>query len=661
MGLTDQLATLDNRLQQVEARFADLGYTTKNLVVSEMKKRWRFLPQAETYFGMYLALCIDTFDPWKQNKVRFFSPFFNHPDTKVNQLDWAWPISSMGGFDDCGLNWVPPAGSMLCIMFDRGYRESAYYIGTTWSRNRGPDGEHNFDYTIPEYNELHEGNRKGYLVGKNDGSQVLPPWNTENYNGLDINSFEEFEDDPDHQRIMTYPHIYGFKTPQKHMFKMVDGNYKCQQRWKRMEVLSSCGNWMLFKDDHLHPGGQWAHPSCGCGGGDVGDCEDGDGNPKEKPEKCPTEGVDTDSKCANKYYKHENECRPYKGPGTPQNNKCDLDQAGIQFLSTSGHTIVMDDSVEEPSGKPEWERSTRSFDFGCTDKYEGKSYWKSATGHLIEMNDFEEDDQIRGEDNYIRLQSAAGNLIEMNDHSITKDLAGEKRGITMRSTSNHSIEMIDNENDQEPPVRKDGGVPTPKAKKAFVRIRTGYGLEIALNDYQPPDTPGDQEETVNQNLQIFCPQKDNEERGPHIMRFQEVPDGPGYVWLNVGGDYLATTYDNHVTVVGRKDDNPSNKVTSVSRHTVIDTEEYYINVAEVHAFIADKIILLMAGKDCKPPPGGTECGPCVWPVLCLSPKGMTISDRVYVSASPDAPCIDLYHLLLAASGMCPPWEKCPPL
>ena len=141
------------------------------------------------------------------------------------------------------------------------------------------------------------------------------------------------------------------------------------------------------------------------------------------------------------------------------------------------------------------------------------------------------------------------------------------------------------------------------------------------------------------------------------MRFQEVPEDAGYVWLQVGGDYYCGTYDNHITVVGSRDENPSNKVTSVSRHTLIDTEEYYVNVAEVHAFIADKIILLMAGKDCKPVEGD-ECGPCVWPVLCLSPKGLTISDRVYVSASPDAPCVDMYHLMLAAFGTCPPWEGC---
>jgi hypothetical protein len=123
----------------------------------------------------------------------------------------------------------------------------------------------------------------------------------------------------------------------------------------------------------------------------------------------------------------------------------------------------------------------------------------------------------------------------------------------------------------------------------------------------------------------------------------------------VGGDYVCSTYDNHVTVVGDKDENPSNKITEVSQHTVISTEKFYYNAAETHAFIAKKLIFLMAGEDCVPV-SGDKCQPCVWPVLCLSPKGVTISDRVYVSASPDAECASIFHMLPFHS--CTPWKKC---
>lgn len=650
MSLQDELLSLQERLRSVEERLSESGYDTKRIVKSEIKKRWQIQPQAETMFGLFLSLVVDTVDPYKQNRVRFFNPLFHDPNTPIEALPFAWPISAMGGFDDCGLNWVPPAGSTLCVIFAGGHRSAPYYIGTTWHVNRGPDGEHNWGYNINEYYQIHEGHRKGYLAGKDDGSQVLPQWNTENYNGYDIDSIVDFNNDPEAQRKITYPNIYGFKTPQKHMMKMVDGDYKCNHKNKRLEILSGCGNWMIFKDDHLHDCGSWVHPDV-IGKPHV-DCNS---------ESTECQGESTNSSVqkqgGNQYFKHLNEARPYKGPGTPQNNKCSLPQSGIQFLSIAGHSFVMDDSVEQPSGVPNWERSTKQFDFGCNDKFVGKTFWVSATGHRIEMNDLESQSQLRGEENYIRIVSASGNKIELNDHTTGKEgcpgfppnVAGSKRGITMQSTSNHTFEMIDEENEQASPCRTEGGVPIPKAKKAFVRLRTGYGLEFTMRD------DNSQEETQTQHIQIFCPQKDNEDRGPHIMRFQERASGPGQVFLRAGGDYVCSTYDSHVTMVGDKDENPSNKITVVSKNTIISTEEFYYNVADVHAFLADQVILLMAGKDCKPVEGD-ECGPCVWPVLCLTPKGVTISDRVFASASPNAGCAHIFHLLPFHS--CTPWEGC---
>jgi len=670
--LPDQIESIDGRLKILENRFYELGYDMTSLVQSEYKKRWKIKPQSETMFGLFTALCIDTIDPWKQNRVRFFSPLFHRSDTPVKSLPFASPISSAGGFDDCGMCWVPPAGSSLCIVFENGNRQTAFYIGTTWHRDRGPDGQHNWGYNISEYYKIHEGHRKGYLVGANDGSQVFCQWNTENYNGFDIDSIQDFNNDPDAQRKITQPNIYGLKTPQKHMVKFVDGDYNCNHKNKRMEFLSSCGNTMLFKDDHLHNSGNWAHTSC-VSGSEL-DCIDADGNPTEKTEcegeesnstilgghpstpKDTTYGLDS-NKGSNPYFKHANECRPYRGVGTPQNNKITLPQSGVQVLSCSGHTWFMDDSVEEPSGIPDWERSLQPFDFGCNNKFLGKIKIISATGHSFEMSDVEEESQLRGEDNYIRLKSATGNSIELNDHTVGKkdcagcppNLAGSKRGITLRATSNHTIEMIDEDNEQCSPCRMEGGVPIAKAKKAFIKIRTGYGLEILMKDEDS------QEETKEQHIQIFCPQKDNIERGPHIMRFQEKADGPGVVFLRVGGNYICSTYDDHYTVVGDKEKNPSNKMVIVSKNTLISTEEFYFNSAEIHAFMAKKIILLMAGEDC-PPKKGDKCQACVWPVLCLSPKGVTISDRVFVSASPDAACANIMQML--PFHECEPFEGC---
>lgn len=663
MSFIEQIEDMNHRIKIMEERFYELGYDMKALVQSQIKKKWRIPAQAETQFGLYTALCIDTIDPWKQNRVRFFNPLFHNPQTPVKSLPWANAISSMGGFDDCGLNWVPPAGSTLCIIFEYGSRQTPFYIGTTWHRDRGAAnrsilnpgafrGNRNFEYNVDEFYQIHEGKRIGYLVGPNDGSQVFPQWNTENYNGFDISSIADFEEDTEAQEKITYPNIYGFKTPQKHMLKLVDGNYKCGHRDKRVELLSACGNYMVFKDDHIHEP-SWGHPSCGGGGSDVSDCEDEDTS-------C---GGNVVKKGSNPYFKHQNECRPLQGPGTPQNNTLQLPQSGIQFMSISGHIFVMDDSVEEPSGQIDWQRSIRPFDFGCTDKFEGKTFWVSTTGHRIEMNDFEEKQggqPLRGTDNYIKLLTATGNRIELNDHTISPNVAGRQRGITMQSTSNHTIEMIDEENEQQSPQRREGGVPVPKATKAFVKIRTGYGLEILMKD------ENSQEDTVQQHIQIFCPQKDNEERGPHIMRFQEAPSGPGMVFLRVGGDYICMTYDNHFTIVGDEEKNPSDKMTFVTDNTLHYTENFYINIADIHAFIAEEVILLMAGKDCEPEgaSAGDDCIACVGPVLILQERGedgesvVVASDRVFGSASKEAPCVSMFQLLPFTEPLCEPMPQC---
>lgn len=660
--MIEEIEKLKLELQAIKNRLSEFNYDMSEIAQSEYKKRWKISAQSESMFGLYTALCVDTLDPWKQNRVRFFSPLIHKANVPVKSLPFAHAISAAGGFDDCGMNWVPPAGSTLCILFENGSRSAPFYVGTTWHRDRGPDGEHNWRYNIDEYYKIHEGHRKGYMVGPNDGSQVFPPWNTENANGLDIDSISDFENDPEAIRKLTYANIYGFKTPQKHMVKMVDGDYKCNHKNKRFELQSSCGNYIILKDDHLHESGSWGPASCGATGPEI-NCTDENGNPVEKPQ---CEGEQTNSsiqrKASNPYFKHQNECRPLKGPGTPQNNKLNLPQSGIQMLSLSGHTLLLDDSVDQPQGSIEWERSLSGFDFGCNNKFTGKMAFISATGHKIELNDTEEDTGLRGENNYIRIITASGNSLELNDHTTGRkdcpgsppNMAGSRRGLTARTTSNHVFEMIDEENEQSSPCRKEGGVPVAKAKKAYIRMRSGYGIEVMIRD------DSSQEETQQQYYQVFCPQKDNETRGPHILRMQESPSGPGLVFLRVGGNYVCSTNDYHLTIVGDVEKNPADKITSVSRNNVIDTKEIHYSIADMHAFFAEQLILLMAGKDCKPIDwdGDPEhCAPCVWPVLCMSPKGITISDRVYVTASKDASCASIQQLLPFHS--CEPFEGCP--
>jgi hypothetical protein len=688
---------LNQRIKTLENRFAEMGYSMEAVVQSGQKHTNTLSAQADSEVNLTTALCVSTLDPWKKGRVRYYSPLYHNPRTSVSQLPFADPISNMGGFDDSGCVWVPPAGSMICLLFEQGLRGKALYIGTVWYRNRGGEGQRNWNFNIDEHYKVYEGHRKGYHIGPNDGSQVFPQWNTENYNGIDVTSKEDVEKatQEELQRKATYPNIYGFKTPEKHMMKMVDGDPKCCRRWKRLEILSSTGNWMIMKDDHLHPAGQWASTKTQCSkgmsswlttgraggrsegsGGDESDCGQElvnqfgipvtfdpasfnksagslcDGG--EDGTECSATGSNV---CGNPYAKHINEDRPYRGPQTPQNNSAELGQSGIQFLSLSGHSFVMDDHVEQPDGKIEWEKSNLPFSFGCTDKFYGKMMLKSATGHMIELGDSETPAKVRAPfkeeshfnrapanipHNGIKLLTACGNRLQLNDHTINEEgLAGKNRGIALESTSRHHIWMVDEQNEQSPQVRREGGIPVNKSKKAFVQIRSGYGLEIHMGD------DNDQQETQKQYIQIYAPQKDNTQRGPHIERFQESPSGPGQIFLRAGGDYIVSTYDNQFSIIGEPDENPSDKIEYITRNKVVFAEETYFNKNARSIIFADEFIALLANYDCA---GEDECTPCVYPVVvgkCPKPCPLfphmihwtedSVSTRVFASAEP-GPC-----------------------
>ncbi len=699
-NIADQMKSMEVSLNQIKAALASNQYDMKKVATTTLNDRMHFVAQSEQMFGMYTALCVETIDVWKQNRIRFFCPLFHDPTKPMKSLPWAWPVSAMGGFDDCGLSWVPPAGSTVCLTFEGGARNSPYYIGTTWQRNRGREGELVWNIDIEEYNKIYAGHRKGYLCGPDDESQCMPQWNTETANGFDLNSISDFDDHPEAQKRLTYPHIYGFKTPEKHMLKMSDGDAKCDRRWKRIELLSSLGNWMIFKDDHLHYAGQWAHKDCGgvvkpgdtnciAGAGDGTDITKTEGLGEFLPdlttadlsevdagerEQNATESDDTpkdgskleDPNCSdnvigghpdtpmfkkwkptkyeeqqtgdNPFFKHKNECRPYKGPENYRKTKAELPQSGIQFMSISGHTMIFDDSVEEPTGDCGWERVLRPFDYGCNNIYVGYMKIMTHSGHKIIMSDIEEDESFkRGENNFIRLESQAGNIIELNDHEKTIGIAGFRRGIAMRTTSKHLFLMMDEDNEQSLKPREEGNEPVNRAKKAFIKLKSGYGLEFKMED------ENSQENTVSQRVQIFCPQKDNTDRGPHIMRFQERPSGPGQILLRAGGDYITMTYDEHVEIVGDKEKNPSNKITVVSKNKIVATDKVYINTADMHVFLAKKQILLLAGEDC-PPQGSPTCQPCPAQVVVYQNGKLKISDRVIASCSFDAQCASLFML-----------------
>lgn len=627
MSVMNIIEDLQSRLKAMENAFSNYESRKNN------EEKYKKHQQVQTLNAPIIAYCISTIDPRKLNRIRFFSPFLHETETKIEDLPFARCVSPMGGHDDCGVSWVPPAGSTVVIVHENGDRNSPLYLGTVYHADRGPDGNL-FPYPILEYQKLFCDRGEGYLAGDTDGSQAYPPWNTESYNGYDVESDQQFENDPDAQKKITYPNVYGFKTPGKHWYKAVDGDYRCQNRWKRLEIGSACGGgWMLFKDDWLHPGGQWANPSCGGPTGSLDDdcldvsellgeqvegVQDADGNFigaqigdcinnskgdffRDSPPDIP--------QAANPYFKRSEECRPYKGAPTPQANKCALPQSGIQFLSRSGHTKVFDDSVEQPQGKKvRWQED---FNFGYTDLFKGKMFEKSATGHLIELNDSEDVSRLRGINNGARIKTAAGHEFKMIDHTLEGNIAGAFRQISLTSTSNHALIMSDETNEQASPERKEGGVPRSKSRNAWVMLRSGYGLVMRFDD------TGSQEETQNQSITIMAPRRDQPNTGVapgsqsaelgaptepsciqgHMFRMQLGEDG-GFVLSSSGGHYVCSSVKNHITEVGREDCD-GHKVNMVFGHYVTQCKKTHITKSEREIHIADKYIILGAGLDCE--------------------------------------------------------------
>lgn len=664
--------SLEQRLAAIEFMLYEGKYDTGRMVKSKTGKGFDPAPQPQIFYGCWQAYCVDTVDPQKAGRVRFFMPMLHEDIVRVAQLPYALPISNAGGFDDCGMTWPPPAGSRLLIIFEHGDRRHPYYLGTSWDLNRGPGGSF-----IPgpkrEWQKLWAADRaRGYLIGKQDGSQVFPPWNTESYNGYDYTSDRDFELDVDGQKKITYPNIYGFKTPGRHRLKFVDGNHNCNDRWKRLELASARQNILMMKDDHLHVAGQWAKgvgegQKCTAGDADLSQCKDLSNAPDTSgkapgsdlpnidlydflnlppKEKATCAGPKTDpsvwrfQKGANPYYKREEECRHFSGP-----RKIELPQSGIQLQSVGEHQFVMDDSVEEPMGKPTYETP---FNLGCSNKFMGRTTWRSWSGHFIDICDEEEGPpngpRWRGDKNRIRIGTATGHLIEMNDHSDKDCKAKDKRGITLRSTSRHHLKMMDDGNEQCAPRRQhgwppQGAAPKNKAKNAYIELRSGYGLMIRMTD------SNSQEKTQKQNIIIRAPQIDNKEKGPHQLLMQEAPSGPGLVMLLVGGNYYCIVKDFSYWQVG-EEDNPSMRYDAVFGHFLVNVEKgIYYNANDLTLFVAKKYILLGAGEDCPMPDensaedagnagvgaaqdaledataglpsggGGDEKGPCFFPVI----------------------------------------------
>jgi uncharacterized membrane protein YgcG len=353
--------------------------------------------------------------------------------------------------------------------------------------------------------------------------------------------------------------------------------------------------------------------------------------------------------------------RPYQGAPTPMNNRCILEQSGIQFQSLSGQQFYMDDSVDQPTGVPTWDRT---FDFGCNNLFLGKMGMTSATGHTLKLSDHETVPQIRDEQNGIFFQTALGIRMEMNDHTIPSgscdcppNFGGPQRGFFVETTASNIFRMSDEHVHQCGAPRVNGGVPKVEDQhkyEGYILLRSGYGLQLLMKDEDI------QTETKSQFIEILSPQKDNP-RGPHIEVMQEVKSGPGLVLLRAGGVFFTYSTDDNVEVVG--DINlpyTANKFLSVRDNMLVDVNKYYFNHADLHLFLAEKVILLLAGHDC-PNPGGAAAGasaasnaaiagavsgiqsnhedpgPCIWPAIAaMDPWPCPLTGYIHYGVYPPA-------------------------
>lgn len=68
----EEIDDLRRRLKTLENRLGNIDYDMRGVVRAELTANSTVVNQAEMQFGVYTALCIETIDIWKQNRVRFF-------------------------------------------------------------------------------------------------------------------------------------------------------------------------------------------------------------------------------------------------------------------------------------------------------------------------------------------------------------------------------------------------------------------------------------------------------------------------------------------------------------------------------------------------------------------------------------------------------------
>lgn len=91
---------------------------------------------ANELFGPYRGVIEYNLDPMGigRCKVRVPSIHSTEKSIETEELPWAWPVHSFGGFHDGGSFIIPPVGATVLVMFEQGDSQYPFYFGP-WYKN----------------------------------------------------------------------------------------------------------------------------------------------------------------------------------------------------------------------------------------------------------------------------------------------------------------------------------------------------------------------------------------------------------------------------------------------------------------------------------------------------------------------------------------------
>jgi hypothetical protein len=175
-----------------------------------------------------------------------------------------------------------------------------------------------------------------------------------------------------------------------------------------------------------------------------------------------------------------------------------------------------------------------------------------------------------------------------------------------------------------------------------------------------------QKKTGGQYIQFSIPQPDNPTRGDHIFRIQSSANENGLVVLRSGGDFERLVFGTDIEIIGIKDnpDSLGNKISMVKNNWFEETKKTRYQKNNQYVTWSDQQTFLLSGRDYDQkipsqqkraedelraagvdvPP--KEKVPNVCPVLVFDGNrgAIVMSDRVFASASPQAPMASIFNL-----------------